>query len=114
CPAPRTQTAAGGAGRRPPTVAGSPAPGRDDPNHLHHRLPQEFKDFFASKGLDIEQYTRTLPESMHIGSPDGIHPRGYNDAWRQWIRKYGDQASPEDVLHVMHRLESVFGLPPMP
>jgi len=112
-PEPCPQTQGSGNGGKPPDKPKAPAPGRDDRPNRHHRLPQQFKDFFDWKGLNIEDYTRELPESQHIGAPDGIHPRGYNGDWEDWIQQNGDRATREDILDFLHQLEQKYGLSPM-
>ena len=48
---------------------------------LHHVLPQEFRDFFKSKGLNVDDYAVAISEGEHTA----IHTMGWNKKWADWI-----------------------------
>ena len=78
---------------RPPHIMAAAADAAlfaEDPIHVHHWLPQAFRAFFRSKGLDIEKYTSKMPRSLHIGKETGLHSgtgmERYNVRWAEFIK----------------------------
>jgi hypothetical protein len=113
-PQPRPQPQPSGPGRGGPPSTATAAPGKDDKDHNHHRLPQQYKEFFLKRFSEeeYEKLTRPLPESQHIAKPDGIHPRGYNPDWDVWIKSHPD-ATRQDILDFLREIEKQYGLPPI-
>ena len=58
----------------------------------HHIFPQQFKKFFKSKGIDIDEFTMTLGQKTHL---KGVHGKGlgkmpaekWNLEWKAFIDK---------------------------
>jgi RHS repeat-associated protein len=98
---------------RPPTRKCAPPgfPG-DDPEN-HHRLPQEFKDWFEAqpRNLNIEDYTTEMPMQWHRGQGIGLHSQGYNAAWRQFITQ-NPAATQAQTLRFLNQIESAGGYGP--
>jgi len=92
----------------PPAVA-SPGEAGDK----HHRFPQQFRDWFSEppRNIDIDQYLRPLLPTEHTGA-GGIHPEGYNSAWKEWI-EYNRGASAAECREKLRELETQFGVPPV-
>lgn len=61
----------------------------------HHVSPQEFKDWFASKGINIHSLTLVIEKEIHQGDRGGP----WNAAWRQYIRANGFTAN-EQAIHL--------------
>lgn len=54
------------------------------PDHdLHHGYPQKFRDWFESKGIDIDapENMFELPRDLHTRRPLGVHTGRYMDSW---------------------------------
>lgn len=75
----------------------------------HHDLPQEFRDEFSARGLDIEDpaYGRWVE-----GGPGGGHQRWsreFNKEWREFFRRFpesGPGPTREQVLDRMRELRT--------
>jgi hypothetical protein len=90
-PAPAPSPPAQAPGQQPGTTAEAPDI-VDDPGecyrlitkgitHDHHIFPQTLRDEFARIGINIDDYTITIPASRHIG-PRGVHiVLDWNDQW---------------------------------
>lgn len=72
---------------------------------VHHWLPQAFRRFFESKGINIEEYTTKMPWKNHRGKGKGVHyvPENYNAAWKAWIRE-NQGASARDVIDHLNKM----------
>jgi hypothetical protein len=55
--------------------------GYDEPTELHHVLPQQFRAFFARAGINIDDATAELPQSVH----QAAHDVGWNSVWKTFI-----------------------------
>ncbi len=110
---PRLQTQGAMPPPRPPSTKRAPPgfPG-DEPNE-HHRLPQEFREWFKARGLDIEKYTTSMPQQWHTGQGISIHSQGYNAAWRQFISQ-NPNATAQQALDFMSKLETSLGFGTVP
>ena len=49
---------------------------------LHHVLPQEFREFFQSRGIDVDDYAVALSEGEHTAT----HTMKWNLQWKEWIQ----------------------------
>lgn len=85
---------------------------RRQPHERHHIFPQEesLKSWFASKGIDIHEYTMPLLVEVHrrIHHPP---PKGgaWNEAWRQY-RDANPGASKEEIFRYAGQLLYEFEL----
>jgi hypothetical protein len=61
--------------------------------------------------LNIEDYTMKLPRGLHRLTPDGIHPNGYNDAWRNFFEQFPN-AKADQILQFLNQIERQFGISP--
>ena len=52
--------------------------------HAHHKLPKEFRSYFAQRGINIDSpvYMEVLDAPSHIK----VHLQGYNRKWKKFIR----------------------------
>ncbi|WP_160680903.1 polymorphic toxin-type HINT domain-containing protein [Clostridium sp. C8-1-8] len=89
--------------------------GKDSTGEIHHGLPEEFKDWFATKGLDVNspEYFFDLPEDIHrLKIGDGIHtnnsPLGktWNTVWAEFKKDYPN-ASPEHILEKLDEMANI-------
>ncbi|MEH2048251.1 eCIS core domain-containing protein [Nostoc sp.] len=86
----------------------------DEITHIHHLLPQEFKEKFEAAGLDIEKFKVVLNPEEHLKDVHGGAPRGglWNLAWENFFKKHQNitpQLQPE-ILEELARLRKVFGI----
>lgn len=82
----------------------------------HHVMPQKFRPFFESKGINIDDFTVSIPHrTTHLR---GVHGRGmplqgmpgrWNPRWAEWIDA-NPNASPLDVFQQTGRMMDDFGL----
>jgi len=81
--------------------------------HGHHLLPQEFRDFFASRGIEIDDYIISLHKEVHLKEVHGGAKGGglWNKGWADWIENENNQsASKQDVLDKLNLLRISFGI----
>ena len=74
--------------------------------------PQEFIKYFLDCGLKIEDFIMIMRAADHRLKPDGLHTgkgRGgdWNKEWRQFIREYPAQNTPEHQERVMNKFEEM-------
>ena len=96
-----------------------------NPWDLHHIFPQQFRDWFSARGIDIHQYTVAVTQNTHHA---GIHGRGglpfpnrsqgilpgrYNARWEAFIRDNPD-ATMQEAYHFAGQLMEEFGLVRLP
>jgi RHS repeat-associated protein len=105
-PAPQTAGAAGGA--IPPVTPPVASAFYGDEDECHHRLPRQFKPYFETAGIDIEQYLKKLPRALHRLKGTGIHPE-YNNDWQDFFDK-NPNATPDQILQQMNKLEIKYGI----
>jgi RHS repeat-associated protein len=79
----------------------------------HHIFPQKFGKFFKSKGIEIDNFTIELTESVHL---KGVHGRGlaelpgrWNSRWEEFITK-NPGASPKEIYQFGGKLMDEYGL----
>jgi len=81
--------------------------------HDHHLLPQQFRRFFSSRGINIDEHAVTLSESVHLrgvhGSGIGNMPGRWNQQWAQWIEA-NPNATTRDIYQQLGRMMDDFGL----
>jgi RHS repeat-associated protein len=71
----------------------------------HHLLVQQFEKWFASKGINIHDYSVTLTWGEH----SAVHSMGWNKTWSEWINA-NKGASAEVILNKMNEMRKQFGL----
>jgi RHS repeat-associated protein len=76
----------------------------------HHMLPKQFEGKFASVGLDIEDFTISMPVDAHRLKPFGLHT-GPNNWNKQWEDFFGEVGSPsaQDILGQLSAMQRSFG-----
>ncbi|HXG45260.1 MAG TPA: DUF2380 domain-containing protein, partial [Gemmatimonadales bacterium] len=83
----------------------------------HHIFPQQFRRFFQSKGIDIDQFTVRIGETTHLkgvhGRGLGNMPGGWNARWSEFIDA-NPGATPKDIYQFAGRLMDEFGLSGLP
>jgi len=57
------------------------------PFHDHHIFPQQFRQYFEQRGIDIDQYTVTMDASTHL---EGVHGAGIDGIPGQWNKAWAD------------------------
>ncbi|MBN1238865.1 MAG: DUF2380 domain-containing protein [Gammaproteobacteria bacterium] len=81
--------------------------------HDHHLLPQQFRRFFSSRGINIDEHAVTLSEAVHLrgvhGSGIGNMPGRWNQQWAQWIEA-NPNATAKDIYQQLGRMMDDFGL----
>jgi Predicted lipoprotein of unknown function (DUF2380) len=43
----------------------------------HHVFPQQFRDWFAKHGIDVDEWTVRIEKDVHIS----LHSNGWNQEW---------------------------------
>jgi hypothetical protein len=84
----------------------------------HHIFPQQFRKFFLSKGLNIDQFAvRLASETSHL---KGVHgrglasmPGGWNARWAGFIEA-NPSATATQIYQFAGRLMDEFGLNHLP
>ncbi|SEK17388.1 RHS repeat-associated core domain-containing protein [Variovorax sp. OK212] len=109
---------------------GSPSGGRStpancDPSGLpaprqmmdHHLMSQQFRKFFASRGINIDDHTVSIGDLSHL---KGLHGRGlgnmpgrWNQTWRDWIDR-NPNATDADVYRQLGRMMDDYNLQGIP
>ncbi len=79
----------------------------------HHIFPQQFRKFFVSRGINIEDYTVTLGRTTHLkgvhGSGLGRMPGRWNQAWQGFIEA-NPEATAIDIYQFGGKAMDEFGL----
>jgi hypothetical protein len=60
---------------------------------LHHVLPQQYRGYFESRGLNIDEATIEIPSSRH----GGAHDAQWNDVWGEFIANNPNATAAEIV-----------------
>lgn len=71
---------------------------------IHHLYPQEFKIFFESKGINVDDYGINLTKELHRGANiNSFHGTQWNKEWRDYIlnNKNASKNSLEKQLKLM-------------
>ena len=89
----------------------------------HHIFPQKYRDWFAKRGINIDNYTVSLSSATHLA---GVHGKGgfvgpgnanlpgrWNQRWDQWIRN-NPNASAKEIFQFGGSLMDEFGLNKLP
>jgi hypothetical protein len=79
----------------------------------HHIFPQQFKKFFAERGIEINDYTVSLGQTTHLR---GVHGKGnagltgkWNNKWEQFIES-NPKATAKEVYQFAGKLMDEFNL----
>ncbi len=79
----------------------------------HHIMPQAYRPFFASRGINIDSYTVTVPHATHM---NGLHGRGlgnmpgrWNSEWARWITAHPN-ATPRDIFQQAGRMLDTYNI----
>jgi RHS repeat-associated protein len=85
--------------------------------HKHHLFPQTFSKFFRKKGINVDDFTVSIPETTHLR---GIHGKGlgnmpgrWNQEWERWIDK-NPGANYREVYQQLGVMMDRFGLSGLP
>jgi len=95
-------------GRRDVSVSGTTGAGAARPPR-HHVFPQEFRDWFFDRGVEIDRFTLALDWGTH----SAIHTMGWNEAFRSFIAResiLGRPYSSREVLHFGAQMRRDYGL----
>jgi uncharacterized lipoprotein (TIGR02269 family) len=65
----------------------------------HHVFPQEFKDWFSLKGINIHSWTIVIEKSIHEKIHHGRSGGPWNGEWRQYISA-NFQTANEQTIHL--------------
>ncbi|MFY0526653.1 TIGR02269 family lipoprotein [Archangium gephyra] len=79
------------------------------PHEKHHIFPQEFREWFKEKGIDIHQWTMLIEKQLHERIHRGARGGPWNDAWRQFKNLNGG-ATQEEIWKHAWELCVRFGL----
>jgi len=86
---------------------------------LHHVLPQRFRPYFASKGIDIDKFTiavddtvpglhKQLHRATGVASP-GVRGGMWNYEWKQWIDAHPN-ATKDEIFRQAAKLIVQYGI----
>ncbi len=67
---------------------------RRKPHERHHIFPQAFRRWFATQGIDIDEFVILLAVEKHRSIHRGANGGPWNEAWRKFIDDHRDE---EDV-----------------
>jgi len=80
----------------------------------HHIFPQQFKNLFKSKGINIDDFTVSVPQNTtHL---KGLHGKGFNNLPGQWNARWSDfiknnpNATAKDFYQFGGKLMDEYGL----
>lgn len=85
--------------------------------HKHHIFPQQFRDWFAEKGIDVDDYTIAIDSKVHLR---GVHGRGLGDLPGRWNARWAQfilanpEATSTEVGQFASELRREFGLDDLP
>jgi hypothetical protein len=79
--------------------------------HEHHLLPQQFRVFFTTVGLNIEQFKIPLTAAQHTLKPNGVHTGdlNWNAVWKLFIDANPKAGAP-DVLNRLAAMRNMFNI----
>jgi hypothetical protein len=75
----------------------------------HHIFVQEQREWFESRGIDIDKYTIALDQGTH----SAVHTMGWNKQWSKFIAreaKLGRQYTKREILAFGAQMRRQFGL----
>ena len=78
------------------------------PRERHHIFPQEFKEWFKEKGINVHEWTLVLFKDDHDRIHRGARGGPWNAAWRQFTETRADAPKEEIWLYageLIHRFE---------
>jgi hypothetical protein len=85
----------------------------------HHIFPQQFRDFFSSRGIDIHQFTITVEaqlthlKGIHGNGNLGQFPGRWNSLWKSFIDK-NPNASQKEIFQFAGKMLDEFKLGHLP
>jgi hypothetical protein len=83
----------------------------------HHIFPRQFEDFFAKRGVEIDDFTVPLTRGQHLkavhGTGDTLSPGRWNQVWEEFIRA-NPNATAKDIYQQAGRMMDEFGLSGQP
>lgn len=61
----------------------------DGATEYHHIFPRQFRDQFAEKGIDVDDFTIKLTKKDHRGIGTGLQyvPKNWNNEWNSWLQQ---------------------------
>jgi RHS repeat-associated protein len=83
------------------------------PPQDHHLFPQTFRALFEKSGIDIDQFTVSLPQTLHL---KGVHGAGLGNVPGRWNQRWQDffadnpNATEKDIYQFAGQLMDEFGL----
>ncbi|MBK8597163.1 MAG: DUF2380 domain-containing protein [Holophagales bacterium] len=95
-------------GRQDVSVSGTTGAGAARPPR-HHVFPQEFRDWFLDRGVEIDRFTLALDWGTH----SAIHTMGWNEAFKSFIAResiLGRPYSRREVLQFGGQMRRDYGL----
>ena len=92
-----------------PVVRGTGKVVSDVATEIHHMLPRQFDTFFKRVGLDIENYTISMPKADHRLKPDGVHTGtdNWNSQWKDFFDNTVN-ATKEQILTKLDDMKKFF------
>lgn len=81
----------------PPHIRALLAEEAKKPHVKHHIFPQEFKDFFTDKEINIHAWVMVLLLEEHLRIHRGPSGGPWNADWRVWIKAHRETATQEDI-----------------
>jgi hypothetical protein len=83
----------------------------------HHVFPQQFRDFFAKRGVDIDEFTVPLTQGQHLqgvhGTGNALAPGRWNQVWDDFIRA-NPNATAKEIYQQAGTMMDDFGLSGLP
>lgn len=84
----------------------------------HHIFPQQFRKFFASRGIDIDKHTLQIAQDTTHAK--GVHGKGlgkmpgrWNQRWKEWMLK-NPKATATEIYQFGGKLMDEYGLSHLP
>jgi hypothetical protein len=80
-------------------------PPYEEPTELHHILPQQYRSYFEGAGMNIDEVTAELPQSIH----QAAHDVGWNESWGTFINQNPNASASEITAQASSMLQE-YGL----
>jgi uncharacterized lipoprotein (TIGR02269 family) len=89
---------------------------RSKPYEKHHIFPRAFREWFARRGINIDEYVILLEVEKHRSIHRGANGGPWNEAWWKFIQKHKEGVTREEIHRYAGQLIYEFQLfgPVMP
>ncbi|WP_170151111.1 DUF2380 domain-containing protein [Caminibacter pacificus] len=75
----------------------------DSSTEYHHIFPQQFRNWFLQKGIDVDKYTIAITKKDHRTGNLALHKTQWNREWYEWIRQHPN-ATKSEILYQVEKM----------